>query len=88
MPNTTKQGKHHESRTQSFESILDRGVNNDTILDLASNPLNEGFTSGETYIVNETLTFQSNGAQDGWVLESAETSGIGGSFNPTRHCYI
>ena len=30
----------------------------------------------------KTVTFKSVGSQDGWVLESAETSGQGGSFNP------
>ena len=30
-----------------------------------------------------TVTYRSSGAQDGWVLESAETSGMGGSLNST-----
>jgi hypothetical protein len=30
-----------------------------------------------------TRTFYSKGAYDGWVLESSETSGTGGSINPT-----
>ncbi len=64
-------------------------ADNDSIMDAASNPLggtgagNGDFTSGEVYTINKTLSFTSTGAQDGWVLESTETSGVGGSLNAT-----
>jgi hypothetical protein len=57
-----------------------------TIYDLVGNPISGlPFTDGETYIKYEPqyLTFTSTGARDGWVLESTETSGHGGSINAT-----
>jgi hypothetical protein len=63
-------------------------LDNDSILDAALNPLggagagNGNFTSGETYtVVRFTLTLRSTGANDGWVLESSETSGKGGTMD-------
>ncbi|HVN15875.1 MAG TPA: hypothetical protein VMT73_09065, partial [Anaerolineales bacterium] len=68
-------------------------IDNDSILDSGGLPLggagisNGNFTSGETYTVNKpavtlvTQTFTSNGADDGWVLESSESSNKGGSTN-------
>jgi hypothetical protein len=35
-----------------------------------------------------TRAFYSSGAQDGWVLESTETSGVGGSINSTGNIYL
>jgi len=35
-----------------------------------------------------TLTFKSTGAQDGWVLESNETGGVGGSIDATGNIYL
>ncbi|MBI5825074.1 MAG: DNRLRE domain-containing protein [Chloroflexi bacterium] len=55
-----------------------------TITDLSSNPLSGlPFTSGETYDIEKTIitTFKSTGAQDGFILESTETSGVGGTMN-------
>ncbi|MBI5825075.1 MAG: M4 family metallopeptidase [Chloroflexi bacterium] len=57
-----------------------------TITDLSSNPLSGlPFTSGETYDIEKTIitTFKSTGAQDGFILESTETSGVGGTMNAT-----
>ncbi len=52
------------------------------ITDASGNPLdNLPFTSGETYTVIKSLPFKSNGSQDGWILESSETSGVGGTMN-------
>ena len=66
-------------------------VDNDSIIDAASNPLgglgaaNGNFTSGESYTVstpsNGTLTLNSVAADDGWILESTESSNLGGSIN-------
>jgi uncharacterized protein YkwD len=62
-------------------------IDNDTILDAASNPLggkgagNGNFTTGQAYTINKTLTLNSIAAQDGWVLGSSETSNVGGSAN-------
>lgn len=62
---------------------------NDSIHDLASNRLggtgmgNGNFSNGETYTVTKTMTFTSSPAQDGWVLESSETSNMGGTLNST-----
>jgi hypothetical protein len=60
----------------------------DLIFDeINSNPLggygesNGGFTSGQTYTVHKGLTVNSVSTQDGWVLESSETSKKGGSIN-------
>lgn len=68
-------------------------LDNDSILDSASSPLggsgvgNGNFITGETYSINratpmiQTAVFTSDGAQDGWVLESKETSNKGGTNN-------
>jgi hypothetical protein len=67
-------------------------VDNDSILDAALNPLggvgagNGNFTTGDVYTINKSLvttTFKSNGANDGWVLESGEDTAVGGSLNYT-----
>jgi len=45
-----------------------------------------GTNSGSPHVVNPsvtTVTFTSVAAQDGWVLESSETSNAGGSLNAT-----
>ncbi len=72
-------------------TILLNVIDNDTILDVGSNPLggtgagNGNFTTGEVYTVNKTvtLTLNSVAAQDGWALESSETSNVGGTVNAT-----
>jgi hypothetical protein len=52
------------------------------ITDLAGNPLGSlPYTSGEMYTIDKSLTFTSTGTRDGWVLESTEISGVGGSIN-------
>ncbi|OGO37559.1 MAG: hypothetical protein A2Z03_10240, partial [Chloroflexi bacterium RBG_16_56_8] len=63
---------------------------NDSIVDFAGNPLGgtgtseDYFTTGELYWINRSITsmaFRSNGTNDGWVLESGETTDVGGSMN-------
>lgn len=68
-------------------------LDDDSILDSAGTPLggagagNGLFVSGETYIIDrvtsviQSASYPSDGAQDGWVLESKETSNKGGSMN-------
>jgi Tol biopolymer transport system component len=67
-------------------------IDNDSILDSASNPLGgvgagNGNLVGETYTINKTaitystVTFRSSGSNDGWVLESNENSNVGGAVN-------
>jgi len=68
-------------------------VDNDSILDVLSLPLggagtgNGNFSFGEEYTLNKiplntsTYTFNSNGTNDGWVLESSEDSNAGGTKN-------
>jgi hypothetical protein len=65
-------------------------IDNDSILDVAGLPLagagigNGNFTTGEEYSIARTPvnkiteTIRSNGANDGWVLESSEDSNQGG----------
>ncbi|MEW6404974.1 MAG: hypothetical protein AB1649_24525 [Chloroflexota bacterium] len=71
-------------------------VDNDSILDLVGLPLggtglgNGNFTTGESYTISRSVppppnlvteTFRSNGTNDGWVLESAENSNVGGTID-------
>jgi Tol biopolymer transport system component len=68
-------------------------ADNDSITDLTGNPLggtgasNGNFNTGESYTINKTVirilseTFTSNGANDGWVLESGENTNQGGTKN-------
>ena len=69
-------------------------VDNDSLFDAVGNPLGgvgagNGNYAGPFYSVGkktaETKTerFRSNGRNDGWILESQEDSGIGGSKNST-----
>jgi CSLREA domain-containing protein len=60
-------------------------LDDNTILDAANNPLNGAFSSGQTYTIAKTvtLTFTSTSTQDGWILESSETSAVGGTLNGT-----
>jgi hypothetical protein len=39
--------------------------------------------TGQDYAAKVTATFNSAGAQDGWILESSETSGVGGTKDAT-----
>ncbi|HET7144237.1 MAG TPA: hypothetical protein VFI68_09480, partial [Anaerolineales bacterium] len=68
-------------------------IDDDTIVDSLSHPLggngiyNGSFAGGDTYtiikftIVPVTESFRSNGARDGWILESSEESNVGGTKN-------
>lgn len=68
-------------------------LDNDSIVDLAGLPLgnpgvgNGNYSMGESYTVNrstpviQTATFTSDGGNDGWILESKETSNKGGTTN-------
>ncbi len=70
-------------------------MDDDSILDGASTPLgglglnNGDFTTGEIYTIPEILTLKLNSiaTRDGWVLESAENSGVGGSLNATANTF-
>jgi hypothetical protein len=62
-------------------------ADDNSIMDTINNPLggmgigDGNFTSGETYTVQKISTFKSAATPDGWVLESSETSGVGGTLN-------
>jgi hypothetical protein len=68
-------------------------VDNDSIVDMAGLPLgglgagNGNFSAGGEYVINKSSivglskTYVSIGVNDGWVLESKEESGQGGSMN-------
>jgi hypothetical protein len=60
---------------------LDLKASGTSIIDAVGNPIAGGFTSGQVYAINKTLTYKSDGANDGWILESSETSGVGGTMN-------
>jgi Zn-dependent metalloprotease len=63
-------------------------VDDDSIRDASDNPLggtdagNGDFTGGEIYEVNR-ITILSTNTNDGWILESTETSNTGGALNKT-----
>jgi len=70
-------------------------VDDDTILDADLHPLggtgagNGNFTSGQTYAVRQLAqTFSSNGAQDGWILESGEKTSKGGTTKNSTYTTI
>jgi hypothetical protein len=64
-------------------------VDDNSILDDLNNPLggvsvgDGDYTNGQSYtrIATTILTAASNGTNDGWILESSETSGTGGAMN-------
>jgi len=58
-------------------------LNDNSIQDGLGHPLSGAFSGGETYTIDKSvsLTLTSNRAQDGWVLETSERSGLGGTFN-------
>ena len=70
-------------------------IDNDSIVDASGNPLggagagNGNFNGGEEYTISKssisklTQTFLSNGAYDGWILESFQNSGLGDQTNAT-----
>jgi alpha-tubulin suppressor-like RCC1 family protein len=56
--------------------------NDGSIKDLVSNPLGGGdFTGGQTYTIVKPFQSISTGSRDGYILETAETSSVGGSIN-------
>jgi len=75
-------------------------LDDDSIVDVVGHPLggtgigNGNFTTGEEYTLNRTPvnkiteTFRSNGANDGWVLESSEDSNQGGSKNANGPVFV
>ena len=70
-------------------------VDDDSITDVAFNPLggtgpaNGNFTSGEVYTVINIISLNLNSiaANDGWVLESSETSNTGGTLNAKANTF-
>jgi hypothetical protein len=67
-------------------------IDDDTILDAAFNPLGgagagNGNFNGQVYTITKILTLNSIAAQDGWVLESSETSNMGGSINSAAQTF-
>jgi predicted outer membrane repeat protein len=56
--------------------------NTASIQDLGNNALgNIPFTTGEAYTKVSSTTFKSTATNDGWILESSETSNTGGTMN-------
>jgi len=70
-------------------------VDDDSIMDASFNPLggtglaNGNFTSGEVYTVISIITLNLNSIadNDGWVLESSETSNTGGTLNAKTNTF-
>lgn len=68
-------------------------LDNDSIVDSAGGPLggaglgNANFSTGESYVIDrqtpviQTAVYYSEGAHDGWILESKENSNKGGTTN-------
>ena len=68
-------------------------IDNDSIIDAQGGSLggagagNGSYISGEVYTINKpitnavTVTFNSAGVYDGWILESGESTGVGGTLN-------
>jgi hypothetical protein len=75
-------------------------LDDDSIVDEVRHPLagvgtgNGNFITGETYTIKKavvntvTEAFRSNGKNDGWVLESNETSNRGGSLNSKAATFV
>ena len=63
--------------------------NTATINDMHGNALSAlPFTSAQAYTINKTLTYTSASSQDGWLLESTETSNVGGTLNTTAATFL
>jgi hypothetical protein len=58
-------------------------LNDGSIKDASNKALAAGFTTGQFYTVNKMLTAASQAPYDGWLLESSETSNLGGTLNAT-----
>lgn len=69
-------------------------LDDDSIRDGANHPLggtgttNGRFVSAPTYTLNRTIKSYSSALLDGWVLESARTSSIGGSRNAIAYLLV
>jgi hypothetical protein len=75
-------------------------LDDDSIIDIVGRPLggtglgNGNFTTGEEYTLSRTPvnliteTYRSNGANDGWVLESSEDSGQGGFKDANSNIFV
>ncbi len=72
-----------DTGTGSGSFRLDLNASGTGIVDAVGNAISGGFSAGQEYSVDKTETFHSQGVNDGWVLESTETSGVGGSLNST-----
>jgi hypothetical protein len=74
-------------------------VDNDSIIDSQGSSLggtgagNGSFITGEVYTINKPITnavsvaFTSAGVYDGWVLESGENTGVGGTLDKTASTF-
>lgn len=70
-------------------------IDNDSILDAMNQPLggtgtgNGSFTGGQVYRVFllQSNLYRSNGANDGWVLETGENTNLGGALNATNDTF-
>jgi hypothetical protein len=71
------------SGTIRLDLVNDGSIANDWSQYLGIGITTGDFTSGEVYTVDktQTATIPSTAAQDGWILESTETSGVGGKLN-------
>jgi hypothetical protein len=58
-------------------------LNNGTIKNAALVPLNSAFTSGEVYTVNKVFLARSVATQDGWIVETGESTNKGGTISST-----
>ncbi len=63
--------------------------NTATITDLAGSALSGlPFITGQAYTINKTLIYISTASQDGWILESTETSNLGGMRNTAANTFF
>jgi hypothetical protein len=68
-------------------------IDDDTIQDGSGNLLggpgigSGSFFGGQPYAVEKTLVYQSSGSSDGWIRETSETSGMGGTLNSTAKTF-
>ncbi len=63
-------------------------VNDGSIRDLAGNALAAAFSTGQKYTFDRNSWLTSTSYRDGWVLESSESSNVGGTVNPTGSTYL
>jgi hypothetical protein len=82
---TVKLAASNKKAGDNFGSSL--ALSGDVIVaGAAKTDTSTAINSGSAYIFinNHESNMRSVGSQDGWVLESAETSNVGGTFNPTE----